>query len=80
MPCDTNLNEGQTLQQRMTQVQQALARLEASLTSGNVKVNIGANGAVAFGGARADEKPVGNLPARPPFRDHLQHFPFARGQ
>jgi DNA-binding protein YbaB len=50
MPCDSTLNEGQTLQERMTQVQQALARLEASLTSGNVKVTIGANGAVAFTG------------------------------
>jgi DNA-binding protein YbaB len=50
MPCETKIADNQTLQQRMTQVQKALQRLEASLTSGNVKVNVGANGAVAFSG------------------------------
>jgi len=50
MPCDTKLTDNQTLQQRMTQVQKALQRLEAALTLGNVKVNVGANGAVAFSG------------------------------
>jgi DNA-binding protein YbaB len=50
MPCDSTLKENQTLKERMTEVQKALARLESYLTSGSVKVTIGANGAVAFTG------------------------------
>lgn len=50
MPCDTNLRENQTLQDRMSEVERALKRLETSLQSGRVKVNIGQNGAVAFAG------------------------------
>lgn len=50
MPCDSNLQQGQTLASRMSQIEQALKRLEGALTAGRVKVNIGANGAVAFSG------------------------------
>lgn len=50
MPCDTRLREGQTLVDRNAQVKRALARLEAALKGGAVKVNIGSNGAIAFTG------------------------------
>ena len=50
MACDTRLAVGQTLEARMTQVQAALKRLEASLQNGSVKVGIAPNGAVTFQG------------------------------
>jgi hypothetical protein len=50
MPCDTTLRDGQTLAERQTQIERALARLEAALQGGRVKVGIAANGAVAFQG------------------------------
>lgn len=50
MPCTSTPLAGQTLSQRMTQVEAALKRLEAALTLGSVKVTIGASGGVAFAG------------------------------
>jgi hypothetical protein len=51
MPCmSTPLTRGQTLGARMRQARAALKRLEASIQSGRVRVQVGANGAVAFTG------------------------------
>lgn len=50
MPCDTQLAEGQTLVQRMSEIDQALKRLETYLSSGQVSITIGPNGAVSFTG------------------------------
>lgn len=50
MPCNTKLAAGQTLQARMSQVQAALKRLEQSLQTGVVRIQIGPNGAVALSG------------------------------
>lgn len=50
MPCDTQLQAGQTLEQRNSEISQALRRLEAALQSGSVKVTIAPNGALAFAG------------------------------
>lgn len=50
MPCDTNLKDNQTLEDRNDQIKKSLTRLEAALTLNQVKVKIGANGAVAFDG------------------------------
>lgn len=56
MPCDTQLNPGQTLEERGREIDRALTRLEAALSNGAVRVNIGANGAVAFGGWAAGDR------------------------
>jgi hypothetical protein len=48
--CESRLSAGQTLQQRMTQVQAALKRLERYLQTGSVRVVIAPNGAVALAG------------------------------
>lgn len=50
MACMTKLAEGQTLQQRMTQVDQALKRLEQYIQTGTVRIGIGTNGAITFQG------------------------------
>lgn len=50
MACDTRLRERQTEQQRKREVQTAVAKLEAALGLGTVKVVVGPNGAVAFAG------------------------------
>lgn len=49
MPCDTQLREEQTLEDRNREITRALARLEAALDAGRVKLQIAANGAIAFG-------------------------------
>lgn len=56
MPCDTQLQEGQTLAQRNSQISQALQRLEAALQSGEVKVTISPTGALAFAGWTASAR------------------------
>ncbi len=56
MPCDTRLREGQTLESRNDQIKKALQRLEAALTLNQVKVTIGANGAVAFTGWKPSDR------------------------
>ena len=50
MPCDSVRRENQTLQDRMAEVKRALERLERSLQSGSVRVQIAPNGAIAFAG------------------------------
>jgi hypothetical protein len=50
MACMNMLAPGQTLIERMAQVEEALARLRASLTSGRVRVAIGPRGEVSFSG------------------------------
>jgi hypothetical protein len=48
MPCDSRLRKGQSLQDRIAEVQRSLKRLETSLKMGQVKVAIGPNGAIVF--------------------------------
>jgi hypothetical protein len=55
MPCDT-VNKGQTEAQRKLDVKKALAKLEAQLATGSVKVKVGSNGAVAFDGWKPDDR------------------------
>lgn len=50
MPCMSTLQPGVTLAQRMAQVKASLRRLEVYLTTGQVQIAIGPNGAVAFRG------------------------------
>lgn len=50
MPCDSNLTAGQTLPQRISEIDAALKRLETSLQSGAIRMTIGSNGAIAFVG------------------------------
>jgi hypothetical protein len=50
--CDTIRPDspGQTLEERMTEVDEALARLERYLKTGSVRVNVGPQGAISFAG------------------------------
>ena len=48
MPCASRIPAGMTLEQRMSQIDRALKRLETSLQSGSVRIQIGPNGAVAL--------------------------------
>ena len=50
MACESRLRAGQTLEQRSTQIQGALKRLETSLGTGIVKIGIAPNGAIVFNG------------------------------
>ena len=50
MPCDTKLQEGQTLAQRMEEVRVALQQLQQKLRQGQAKVVVAPNGAVTFQG------------------------------
>jgi hypothetical protein len=50
MPCSTALQENQTLEQRNREIKESLARLERYLQTGQVRVQIGPQGAVAFPG------------------------------
>lgn len=50
MPCDSIRTEGQTLVERMSQVQRALKRLEGYLSTGSVTIGISPTGAVVFKG------------------------------
>ena len=50
MPCDTRIPVEMTPEQRKTQIEKALERLEAALSMGSVSVAIGTNGAIAFNG------------------------------
>ena len=48
MPCTSTPRRGQTLQERMAEVQRSLKRLEQALSSGAVAVGIAPNGAIVF--------------------------------
>lgn len=50
MACTGMLQPGQTLEQRISQVDRALKRLETYLQTGSVKVKVGGNGAIVFQG------------------------------
>lgn len=50
MACTGTLQPGQTLVERMSQVDRALKRLETYLQTGSVKVKVGSNGAIVFAG------------------------------
>ena len=48
MPCDTRLKPKQTIKQRAAEVRQRVANLDKLIASGQVRVKIGPQGAVAF--------------------------------
>ena len=50
MACDTRLKPRQTIQQRATEVREAINRLAAALAAGRVKITLGANGVPVFQG------------------------------
>jgi hypothetical protein len=50
MPCDTILKREQTLAERIQEVKKSLSRLERYLQVGQVRVQIGPQGAVVFVG------------------------------
>lgn len=50
MPCDSRLKKNQTIQQRADEVRKAVAKLADLIARGLVKVKVGPQGAVAFGG------------------------------
>lgn len=55
MACETRLRPQQTLAQRNAEITKALRALEQKLLAGQVKVQVGPNGAVAFADwAKAD--------------------------
>jgi hypothetical protein len=56
MPCLSTPRAGQSLVQRMSQVEQALKRLEQALQTGSVRVQIAPNGAIAFVGWKAEDR------------------------
>lgn len=52
MPCDTiRLTPGQKSEERFIQIKKAIATFEAQLASGEIKLKVGPQGAVAFVGA-----------------------------
>jgi hypothetical protein len=48
MPCDTWVNQGQTLAERKTQISTLTKQIDAMISSGKVTVKVGVNGAVVF--------------------------------
>jgi hypothetical protein len=56
MPCDTKLKQGQTLQQRVTEVRAAVERISQGLASGRIKAVVSKDGGVAFDGVTAAER------------------------
>jgi hypothetical protein len=58
MPCDSRLKQGQTLTERKTEVKKVVGALDRLIASGQVRVKIGPQGAVAFS-AWADNERAG---------------------
>jgi hypothetical protein len=56
MPCDTRLKPKQTIQDRAAEVRRMVALLAAKLTSGQAKLVVGKDGAVAFSGLTDQER------------------------
>lgn len=56
MPCDTRLRNGQTIRQRITEVEDAVRKVDAGLSAGRVKAKIGPQGAVAFEGINETDR------------------------
>lgn len=50
MPCDSVRQQNQTLEERVSEIDAALKRLEGYLKTGTTKIAIAPNGAVAFAG------------------------------
>jgi hypothetical protein len=48
MPCDTRLKQGQTIQQRATEVRRVVDLVAQTLTAGRVKAKVGPTGGIAF--------------------------------
>lgn len=48
MPCDTRLKRNQTISQRKEEVKKAVSTLDRLIASGQVRVKVGPQGAVAF--------------------------------
>lgn len=59
MPCDTKLRQGQTIQERASEVRRAVGSLDAALAARRVQLKVGPQGAVAFvGWGEADRNGV----------------------
>jgi hypothetical protein len=56
MPCDSQLQPGQTLAARVSEIDLALKRLEQYLSQGKVTIGIGANGAITFKGWATNDR------------------------
>ena len=56
MPCDTRLKPKQTLQQRASEVREAVVRLDRALLTKRVKPVIGPQGAITFVGWSNEER------------------------
>jgi hypothetical protein len=56
MPCDTKLKKNQTIQQRAAEIRTVVERLSRKLATGQAKVVIGPQGAVAFSGLTDSER------------------------
>lgn len=56
MPCDTRLKPRQTISERIAEVRAAVAKVDAAIVSGRVKITVGPQGAIAFTAITADER------------------------
>jgi len=56
MVCDTRLKPRQTIQQRKTEVIEAVKRFVKGLTSGRIRAKVSPQGAIAFDGISADDR------------------------
>lgn len=56
MPCDTFVRKNQTPAERRSEIEAALAELEAALAAGRTRVKVGPQGAVAFDGWDGDNR------------------------
>ena len=56
MVCDTRLKPGQLVSERISEVKRAVARLEAAIQGGPVKLKVGPTGAVAIQGWNETER------------------------
>ena len=56
MPCDSSLTPGQSLAERVSEIDRALKRLEAALSVGSVRIVISPNGAVTFAGWNSESR------------------------
>lgn len=56
MPCDTRLKKGQTITQRKEEITQVVAKVQAGLVNGSIKVRLSPQGAIAFDGISDADK------------------------
>lgn len=56
MPCDTRLRKGQKISDRIDEVRRAVEKIGQRLATGQARVKVGPQGAVAFDGLAEDER------------------------